>query len=135
MPILEDIKIMSKGIVAIYQDDLGVPVSGLSPIIKIWDITVPSTVGIAVASGNMSEIGEGAYIYDFTNYSGTLSYLIRCDGGAAMDGLDRYVWSTNEIDPATVADQVWSEERINHTSSGTFGEGYSETEGWSISGK
>jgi len=52
-----------------------------------------------------------------------------------MDWLNRYVWSINENDPIHVADQVWDESRVSHTSSGTFGHGYSTTEGWSISGK
>lgn len=126
---------MAKGIIAIYQDDLGIGVSGLTPDIKIWNITDASNVEVIISGTSMAEISEGAYIYNFVDYSGTYSYLFRCDGGAEMDGLDRYVWSTNEIDPATVADQVWSETRVDHTTSGTFGHGYSTTEGWSISGK
>ena len=83
--------------------------------------------GLAAMSGR----GDGAYIYSFTAYSGALAYLFKCDGSAVMDGLDRYVWSTNDVDPVTMAEQVWSEARSDHTASGTFGEGYSTTEGWS----
>jgi len=126
---------MAKSIIAIYENDLGQPVTGLSATIDVWNITDPDS-SIKIVSGQaMVEIGDGAYIYNFLAYSGELSYLFRCDGSSAMDGLNRYVWSTNENDPVHVADRVWDESRVSHTSPGTFGHGYSTTEGWSISGK
>lgn len=126
---------MAKSIVAIYQDDLGEPVTGLSATIHVWNITVPESTTLIVSGAAMTEIGYGAYVYSFTAYSGTLSYLFRCDGSSAMDGLDRYVWSTNEVDPVTIAEQVWDATRLDHTTDGTFGEGYSTTEGWSSSAR
>jgi hypothetical protein len=126
---------MARSIIAIYEDDLGVAVSGLSALITVWNITDPASPTKIISGLAMTEIGEGAYIYNFVAYSGELSYLFKCDGGAEMDGLDRYVWSTNETDPASIADQVWGEARVDHTASGTFGHGYSTTEGWSIAGR
>ncbi len=126
---------MAKSIVAIYQDDLGESVTGLSAVINIWNITNPAAVSLLISGASMTEVGYGAYIYSFTAYSGTLAYLFRCDGSSVMDGLNRYVWSTNDIDPATVAEQVWDSTRLDHTTDGTFGEGYSTTEGWTIAGR
>lgn len=125
---------MAKSIIAIYQNDLGEAVTGLSATINIWNITDPYSPTILISGAAMSEIGYGAYIYSFTAYSGALAYLFRCDGSSAMAGLNRYVWSTNDIDPGPIADQVWSEARVDHTSSGSFGQGYSTTEGWTIAG-
>jgi len=48
-----------------------------------------------------------------------------------MEGLSRYTWSTNELDPASIASGVWDAPRYQHTTDGTFGEGYSTTENWS----
>lgn len=122
---------MSKKIVAVYQNELNIGQTGLTPFIRIWnlDITPPS---IILSSGVMTEIGEGAYYYNFTTYTGTVSYLFRCDGGSEMDGLNRYVWSTNENDPASIASGVWDAQRSDHTTDGTFGEGYSDTSGWTV---
>ncbi len=122
---------MSKKIIAIYQNELNTGISGLLPVVKIWnlDATPPSVV---ITSGLMTEVGEGAYLYNFTGYVGTISYLFRCDGGEELAGINRYVWSSNELDPATIASGVWDEYRYNHTNEDTFGAGYSDTTGWSV---
>jgi len=51
------------------------PAAGLSPIIRIRDIVT----GNVVASGVMSDIGDGFYKYDFTGYDITQDYAILCD--------------------------------------------------------
>ncbi len=121
---------MSKKIIAIYEDDLGLPVTGLTPTVKIW--LLESTPTLIISGVVMTEIADGAYYYNFLAYTGIYSYLFRCDGGTSMDGLNRYSWSSNELDPATIASGVWDENRYTYTDSGTFGHGYSTTEGWTI---
>ena len=62
-----------------------VTVSGLSPTIRIRDVSD----GSVVASGIMSELGEGFYTHDFTGYDITREYVILCDAVILSD-LNRY---------------------------------------------
>lgn len=74
----------------------GSPQDGLTPTIRI--IQIPSTVEVSGAA--MTEITDlsGAYYYDFTGYSITGDYTIRCDGGATLSDYDRYTWGINADD-------------------------------------
>lgn len=71
------------------------PITGLSPTIKIRWVDD----GSLVASGVMSEVGNGFYTYDFYGYDITKNYAILCDGVSLADG-DRYKFlSTGEYGP------------------------------------
>jgi len=52
----------------------GSPATGLTPQIYIEDIESSSVV-----SGSMTERNHGFYIYDFTGYDSTKSYMVFCD--------------------------------------------------------
>lgn len=62
-----------------------VTVSGLSPTIRIRDVSD----GSVVASGVMAELGDGFYTYDFAGYDIATEYVILCDAVTLSD-LDRY---------------------------------------------
>lgn len=76
----------------------------------------------------MIEIGDGFYTFDFSTVKGydpDQSFLVRSDGGNTLTSSDRYqVVNISPIDGVTnftVADQVWDEDRLDHTLSGSTG--------------
>jgi len=106
----------------------GIPTSGLSPTIRIWEVEgavqtiivgFPTGNGLAI-DGAMAEIfdtgsppiSDGFYTFLFTDtigYDPTKKYLIRTDGGVTLPDADRY--QTGEIDPIeeTIINGVWDE--------------------------
>jgi len=72
---------------------LGVPVTGLSPTIRIRDL---STNTLVVTDAAMTEVGDGFYKYDFTTYDATKQYVIRTDGGATLPAGERYGYGNND---------------------------------------
>jgi len=107
----------------------GVPQTGLTPTVRIWEVNgavqtlivgSPSGSGQNV-DGAMSEIidsgspaiGDGFYTFLFTDligYDPTKKYLIRTDGGAILPSTERY--QTGSIDPIenNIINGVWDEE-------------------------
>ncbi len=79
-------------IVAFYTDD-GTPATGLSPTIRIRDLSDNSLV---VTDAAMTEVGDGHYQYNFTTYNADEDYAIRCDGGITLSDSDRYTYAGNE---------------------------------------
>ena len=71
----------------------GIPATGLSPKVKI--IEVPSGT-VTVSAGEMSELSNGFYYYNFTDYSYTKDYAIICDGTDVLPVSERYVIAGNE---------------------------------------
>jgi hypothetical protein len=61
--------------VTTYFQNSGVASTGLSPIIRIRDVVD----GSVVASGTMSELGDGLYTFDFLGYDIEEEYAIFCD--------------------------------------------------------
>jgi len=78
-------------IIAFFTES-GVPKEGLTPTIRI--LTLDGAV--VVNDLDMSEVGSGFYVYDFTTYDDDEDYCIRADGTVTLSGADRYVYSTNE---------------------------------------
>ena len=73
--------------------DNGVPKTGLFPIINVREVLT----GILVISGsNMTELGDGSYYYDYTNYDSEKDYAIVCDGGGSLTDIERYKFAGNE---------------------------------------
>jgi len=74
-----------------YFTDEGTPSTGLSPTVTIWQVGT----GIVINAAAMTEIGGGAYYYDFTTYDAEQDYFFRGDGGAGLADQDRYVGVSN----------------------------------------
>jgi len=83
-------------VTAFYTDE-GVPKTGLSPTIRIRDLSNNSLI---VTDAVMSEVGDGFYKYDFTLYDASKEYVIRCDGGATLNDYERYRPGVNDYVPA-----------------------------------
>ena len=124
-------------IITSYFSSLGVPTTGLTPTIRIWLVEPTSnTLIIGSPSGTFSafdlpmvELADGFYKFDFNTsvgYDPDKSFLVRSDGGNALSTSDRYqVINISPIDGVTnytVSDQVWDEQRLDHTVSGSTGQ-------------
>lgn len=72
----------------------GDPLDGLTPTIRI--INLPG-LEVEVSGAAMTENTEltGGYFYDFTDYSPTGNYDIKCNGGPTLEVGDRYTYGTN----------------------------------------
>lgn len=83
----------------------GIPATGLSPIIRIRDVSDGS---LLVTDAAMTEVGDGHYKYDFTTYNAKREYAIRCDGGVVLPSSERFTFAGNENYFEDVSDAVWS---------------------------
>jgi len=92
----------------------GNPATGLSPTIRIRKVSDNSLV---VTDDSMTEVGDGFYKYEFTQYSGSVDYVMRTDGGGSLSASDRYQFAGNE----NFVDDIWDEPASNHVVSGSFG--------------
>ena len=77
--------------------DKGVPKTGLSPTISIWE----DDGSVIVSAAAMTEVDGGFYVYDFTTYDDSKDYVIRADGGAVLQDSERYTAGSNEIGQVT----------------------------------
>lgn len=106
---------MSKLISSFFTNS-GSPALGLSPTIRIWEVT---TFGdTLIVNDTMNEIGDGFYKYVFTGYDPSTQYLIRTDGGGSLPTAERYQEGSNQ----NSANEVWSQQTTDFNSPGTFGE-------------
>jgi hypothetical protein len=100
----------------------GVPATGLTPTISIWNLTT-STLDVSAAA--MTEVSAGFmpgwYIYSFTIYNFDESYIFTIDGGVALTACDRYKVGGNESYEEDISFQVWEEDNTLHTASNTTG--------------
>ena len=91
-------------ILAFFTDN-GLPKTGLSPTIRIRDLSDDSLV---ITDAAMTEVGDGHYQYNFTTYDATVDYAIRCDGGNSLSNSDRYTYAGNENYYEDIQEAVWS---------------------------
>jgi len=125
---------------SLFTED-GVPKTGLSPTVRIWEVDgAVQTLVVGSPSGSgqntdgaMSEIftsgspatSDGFYTFLFTDligYDPTKKYLIRTDGTATLQNTDRY--QSGAIDPIeeTIINGVWDEELSpDHLNAGSAG--------------
>ena len=96
-------------ILSFFNDD-GVPKTGLTPTIKIRDV---SNGSLLINGASMTEVGDGFYRYDYVAYDTTKDYAIVCDGGVSLSDSERYVYAGNESYVEDVADGVWNENLVN----------------------
>ena len=73
--------------------DAGVPKTGLTPAIDVWEDDGTQVV----TAQAMTEIAGGFYKYDFVAYDEAINYCISADGGVVLQDNDRYVLATNEL--------------------------------------
>lgn len=106
---------MSKLISSLFTNN-GAPTTGLSPTIRIWEVTGASH-SLVVTDAPMIEVGDGFYKYEFTTYDPTREYLFRTDGGASLPLTERYQKASNR----NSANEVWNSQTSDYIASGTFG--------------
>lgn len=104
---------MTKTILAFFTDS-GAPKTGLTPTIRIWDIGAGS---LDVVDEDMTEVGDGFYNYNFTDYDEEKDYAIRMDGTATLSNTDRYLFAGNE----SYIEDIWGAKTGNHDIAGSFG--------------
>lgn len=97
----------------------GFPKSGLSPAIKIVNITDET---VSVLWEPMSEISDGWYKYDFVDYDYKLEYIILMDGGPELLGPERYNSAATDNSNDDISKIVWNAKKISFQESGSFGE-------------
>lgn len=141
---------MAEILIGSYFEDNNGPITGLTPSIRIWEISDAGDVLIvgspcgtgSAADGNMVEVEDcgspattqdGFYRFVFADtlgYDPSKTYLIRVDGGNTLQ--TRYRYQTSKITPTdamstqNVADAVWDEQRSSHLTPGTTGEALSQ---------
>jgi hypothetical protein len=101
----------------------GAPTTGLSPIIDIYelDLNNPNVNTLVINNGAFTEIGIGWYRYDFLTYDLTKNYVYTIDGGAALDGAERWKIGGNESYIEDISSGVWEEPNLDHVQAGTTG--------------
>ena len=67
--------------VVFYFSNNGVPATGLSPTIDIWNVDTKVQI---ITAGAMVEIASGAYEYNFTTYDKDIDYFMQGDGGSSL---------------------------------------------------
>jgi hypothetical protein len=110
----------NKLIVSLFSNN-GIPKTGLSPIISIWEISSGSET-LVVNGSAMTESGDGFYKYNFTSYDLTKDYVMLSDGGGVLANEERYSYAGNETFQEEISSQLWSESTTTYNTTGTMGE-------------
>lgn len=88
--------------------DAGVPKTGLSPTISIWDATTEDGGSTLISAASMTEMAcPGDYSYVFTGYDPDNEYVWQIDGGATLENIDRYHTGSTAI---PTPQKIWSYE-------------------------
>lgn len=66
----------------------GVPITGLSPTVTVYNRTTDATT---ITSAGMTDIGDGFYEYIFTKFNISSDYLFSFDGTATLTNAERYL--------------------------------------------
>lgn len=108
----------------------GIPKTGLSPIIRIWEVNTVSET-LVISNGIMTSIGDGFYKFVFDQVSGydeTKRYITRSDGDDnTLSNAERYsvgVTDESSLSQSTVdriVDSTWDETATDHLNIGTTG--------------
>lgn len=137
---------MADFIISSYFENNTGPITGLSPTIRIWEISatgntllVGAPCGVAQSTdGAMVEVSacgspattqDGFYSFNFSaalGYDPTKFYVIRVDGGSSLASQFRY--QSAELTPAQAISNegVWDVQRASHLLSGSTGEALSQ---------
>lgn len=109
---------MASKLITVFFTVSGVPTTGLTPTIDIWEVNPDSLV---VTGAAMTEIGGGWYKYLYTSYDFAKSYVFTADGGPALNACERYKIGGNESYEEDISYQVWEEPTMLHMTPGSFG--------------
>lgn len=107
--------------------DEGIPRLGLTPTIRIWEVTETSET-LTINGAALTEVGDGFYKYNFTTYDSTKDYMFRVDGGSVLTDTDRYHYGSTgyaKLEQQTIdqiSDGVWDETASDHLGGGSTGE-------------
>lgn len=105
--------ITGTNVVAFFTSGSGFPASGLTPALTIRNVADT----LIVATGSMSEVGDGWYKFSFDDYDCDNDYVITIDGGdSSLDS--RYSFAGNE----SFVNDIWGTQRDLHTITGSQGE-------------
>lgn len=110
---------MATKVITVHFTSAGIPVTGLTPLVDIWEVNPDSQV---VNNGVCVEVGQGWYRYNFTTYDYTKSYVFTFDGGGTLTACDRYKVGGNESYVEDISYEVWEEPGASHTTAGTTGQ-------------
>ena len=100
----------SKTIITSFSNSDGSPATGIaSSSIRIRDA---NSSEVLIDEDALTEIGDGFYRYVFTDYSASINYVMRFDGGSAL-GAGRYTFAANEH----YSFENWEEPMTAHTGS------------------
>lgn len=72
---------------------MGMPITGLSPKITIFDVKNNITV---INDENMEELQKGFYKYEFMGYDKNKTYAVVCDGGEQLLKGERMAYASND---------------------------------------
>lgn len=104
------------GLVISYFSNLGVPATGLSPTVTIYDV---SNGDVLINAAAMTEVAGGFYKYDFTTFSTSGDYHIVSDGGVGLAPPERYAIGSSRqeafIEIANISVDVEVENEIDIT--------------------
>ena len=122
---------MAEIIITSYFTNRGIPTSGLSPTIRVWEVSSTGQA-LIITDVVMEEMidgdnSDGFYKYTFDTdkgYNPNECYTFRVDGGADLSAEERY--QIGELDATDNADAmvdlIYDEPSIDHINAGSFGE-------------
>lgn len=84
---------MAENIVVRFYNS-GSPETGLSPTLTARNLSND----VLLNAVSMTEVGNGWYSYNWTDYDKTVTTLFEADGGATLSDTDRYVEGINKLD-------------------------------------
>jgi hypothetical protein len=114
---------MANKIITAHFTRCGVPATGLTPTIDIWELDpiVPATFTQVINDGVFTELTQGWYRYDFGPYNPANTYTFTVDGGETLPLGERYQVGVNESYVEEIAYEVWEEDATIHLNVGTTG--------------
>lgn len=102
----------------------GVPQTGLSPTIRIWEVT-PGSQTLVVTDAAMLSMGDGFYKFNFTTYDPLKTYNIRSNGDPlgtfSLTDAEKFAYAGNESFRDDIVDGVWDETATDHITAGSMG--------------
>jgi hypothetical protein len=94
-------------LITTFKTDVNAPVTGLTPLISITDVTNTSFIVLVADEANMTELSFGFYSYEFSSYVAGHQYTIYIDAVSDMDY--RYQYGTIGTDVSIIREAVWDD--------------------------